>query len=59
MTPLERVASMIKTSSQRADGTLTHDGNNNKGSNGLTVRREVKFSALDESAKKAAPKLYL
>ena len=60
MTPLERVASMIKTSSQRTDGNLTHDGGSNgKNGKGSTPRREVKFSALDESAKKAAPKLFL
>jgi hypothetical protein len=77
MTPLERVESLMKTTSLRAAGgavgPMTLEGNERSNDQidkrplqltmqtvfGSKTRREIKFSALDESAKKAAPKLFL
>lgn len=68
MTPLERAES-VRISS-RPDGSGRQDSTGSKREEGATqsimtklfggkTRRQVKFSALDESAKKAAPKLFL
>jgi len=63
LTPLQKVESIMKTSSSRQDSTnagLLPDKNNKKNnSEGSNARRDVKFSAFEESAKKAAPKLFL
>ncbi len=69
MTPLQRVESLIRAPSGEF-GKKSGAGTNSESSKdgglqavvgkvfGPPKRREVKFSALDESAKKAAPKLF-
>jgi uncharacterized membrane protein YidH (DUF202 family) len=74
MTPLERVESMMKTNSMmKTSSLLREDGEevvkSDRSKDGLVnttmgklfgpkTQRQKKFSALDESAKKAAPKLF-
>jgi len=73
MTPLQRAASTLKTQSRSLDGApagaASDQSEAESGKEGILpsvivklfgakTQRQVKFSALDESAKKAAPKLF-